>query len=559
PDNTIISAARPALAQIVEELRAERCGSVTLSVPAGYHSPLVSGVCAPLAQALDRFEFDFPKTPFLSGVSMRFESDPEEMRENLVEQMTKPVDFVEMIERAYRNGGRRCVEIGPKQVLTRLAAKILKDKPDARYYVCDYGPKGIDRDFDASIVDALRTPRIVVPSATISAPKHKSAESVSKDKTLQASFAIFHSDSLPEDVVSYSGDSYEIGLARGRYDGDRIRRALRRYADVAGSSNEKLLPAFDASELSRAQDVFGQSGYDELRGIADGAGVPFAALIRHNLSVFPVSREFIPEWGGVMKLGGGCSHFAGVTLDGEFVHGGNIDAPMTNVLSNAIAPRIVVRRPLNGYVSVSVLLTGLIGSRGGVNERGLAATTSDLLDDVYKNASKDGLRRGVAIQTILDRCATVDEAIEFLKKTRLSGAKAIGLSDATGATAIVEYAGDDCNSHIVKRWFETNHATTLQSALDSSASPAHSIARYERLRDLLGSDPDRLELNSADAFSVLRDEYDLKRVGSNATSRFRTLNMICRADNAFSWLFYRNAGVIRFQRTYSNLTTIGNE
>ena len=559
PDNTIISAARPALAQIVEELRAERCGSVTLSVPAGYHSPLVSGVCAPLAQALDRFEFDFPKTPFLSGVSMRFESDPEVIRENLVEQMTKPVDFVEMIERAYRNGGRRFVEIGPKQVLTRLAAKILKDKPDARYYVCDYGPKGIDRDFDASIVDTLRTPRIVVPSATISAPKHKSAESVSKDKTLQASFAILHSDSLPEDVVSYSGDSYEIGLARGRYDGDRIRRALRRYADVAGSSNEKLLPAFDASELSRAQDVFGQSGYDELRGIAEGAGVPLAALIRHNLSVFPVSREFIPEWGGVMKPGGGCSHFAGVTLDGEFVHGGNIDAPMTNVLSNAIAPRIVVRRPLNGYVSVSVSLTGLIGSRGGVNERGLAATTSDLLDDVYKNASKDGLRRGVAIQTILDRCATVDEAIEFLKKTRLSGAKAIGLSDATGATAIVEYAGDDCNSHIVKRWFETNHATTLQSALDSSASPAHSIARYERLRDLLGSDPDRLELNSADAFSVLRDEYDLKRVGSNATSRFRTLNMICRADNAFSWLFYRNAGVIRFQRTYSNLTTIGNE
>ncbi len=559
PDNTIISAARPALAQIVEELRAERCGSVTLSVPAGYHSPLVSGVCAPLAQALDRFEFDFPKTPFLSGVSMRFESDPEVIRENLVEQMTKPVDFVEMIERAYRNGGRRFVEIGPKQVLTRLAAKILKDKPDARYYVCDYGPKGIDRDFDASIVDTLRTPRIVVPSATISAPKHKSAESVSKDKTLQASFAILHSDSLPEDVVSYSGDSYEIGLARGRYDGDRIRRALRRYADVAGSSNEKLLPAFDASELSRAQDVFGQSGYDELRGIAEGAGVPLAALIRHNLSVFPVSREFIPEWGGVMKPGGGCSHFAGVTLDGEFVHGGNIDAPMTNVLSNAIAPRIVVRCPLNGYVSVSVSLTGLIGSRGGVNERGLAATTSDLLDDVYKNASKDGLRRGVAIQTILDRCATVDEAIEFLKTTKLSGAKAIGLSDATGATAIVEYAGDDCNSHIVKRWFETNHATTLQSALDSSASPAHSIARYERLRDLLGSDPDRLELNSADAFSVLRDEYDLKRVGSNATSRFRTLNMICRADNAFSWLFYRNAGVIRFQRTYSNLTTIGNE
>ena len=546
PDNTIISATRPALAQIAEELKAEHCGSVILSVPAGYHSPLVADVRPDLGKMLAGIEFDFPKTPFLSGVSMRFESDPEVIRENLVEQMTKPVDFIEMMERAYRNGGRRFVEIGPKQVLTRLAAKILKGKEGASYYVCDYGVKGVEREFDASILEALRAPRVAVsvPATEPSEPTPPPTEQVQERPEPQ------RGETLPEDVVAYSGSPYEIGLARGRGDGDRIRRALRRYADVAGTSNEKLLPTIDAAEIARAQDVFGQSGYDELRGLAEGAGVPLAALIRHNLSAFPASREHIAEWGGLAKPSGGCSHFAGATLDGEFVHGGNIDAPISNILPNALASRIAVRRPEVGYASVSILLTGLIGSRGGVNERGLAATTCDLLDEVYRAAPKEGLHRGVVLQTILDRCATVEEALEFLKTTRLSGAKAIGLSDAQGATALAEYAGDERGALVVKRWFGANHAQTLKSGLDSQSAPSHSIARYERLRELLGADANRLARASADAFAVLRDEYDAKRANSN--SRFRTLNMILRADNAFSWLFYRNAGVIRFQRTYSN-------
>ncbi len=553
PDNTIISATRPALLQIADELKTERCGSVILPVPAGYHSPLVAEVCPRLIHALARFEFDFPTTPFLSGVSMRFESDPDVIRLNLVEQMTKPVDFVEMMERAYRNGGRRFVEIGPKQVLTRLAAKILKDKPDASYYVCDYGPKGSGREFDASIFDALRRPSVSV--APVFASERENAESSKKDDSKRETFSIVRDESLPEDVVSYAGSSYEIGLARGRFDGDRIRRALRRYADVAGSTSEKLLPTFDSSDLSNVQDVFGQSGYDELRGMAEGARVPFAALVRHNLSIFPVSRDHISEWGGIAKPGGGCSHFAGVTLDGEFVHGGNIDAPVMGILPGTVASRVAVRRPVEGYASVSIALTGLVGSRGGVNERGLAATTSDLLDEVYRDAPKEGLRRGVAIQAILDRCSTVDEAIEFIETTRISGAKAIGLSDATGATAIVEFAGNERDARVVKRWFETNHARVLKSALASRSAPTHSIARLERLRELLGDSADRLDLNSDDAFAVLRDEHDTKR----STSRFRTLNMIHRADNAFSWMFYRNEGAIRFQRTYSSMTTREND
>ncbi|MBR5757920.1 MAG: acyltransferase domain-containing protein, partial [Thermoguttaceae bacterium] len=551
PDNTIISAVRPALEQIAEELKSEHCGSVILSVPVGFHSPLVAGVCSPLDNALSGIDFDFPTTPFMSGVSMRFESDPEVIRENLVEQMTKPVDFVEMIERAYRNGGRRFVEIGPKQVLTRLAAKILKDKPDASYYVCDYGPKGIDREFDASIVNSLRNSSVTVQFDPKSVIGRNNAEETKKSEPQQESFSTLHNDALPEEVVSYSGGPCEIGLARGRCDGERIRRALRRYADVAGTSSEKLLPNVNATDIARAQEFFGQSGYDELRGIAEGAGVPLAALIRHNLSVFPASREHIPEWGGFAKPNGGCSHFAGVTLDGEFVHGGNIDAPIMNILPNAIESRIAVRRPLDGYASVSILLTGLIGSRGGVNERGLAATTSDLLDDVYKNAPKDGLRRGIAIQTILDRCATVDEAIEFVKTTKLSGAKSIGLSDANGATALIEYAGDERNSLILKRWHETNHSTTLRTALAEDSAPLNSIARHERLQELLGSDDGRLELDSSAAFDVLRDEFD-STDDESRVRRFRTLNMICRSDNVFSWMFYRNEGVIRFQRSYSN-------
>ena len=557
PDNTILSATRPALERIAEELKAEHFGSVTLTVPAGYHSPLVGGVRPGLAKALRDVPFDFAKTPFLSGVSMRFESDPEVMRDNLIEQMTKPVDFIEMMERAYRNGGRRFVEIGPKQVLTRLAAKILKEKSDVSFFATDFGVKGVEREFDLASLDPLRrtSVQVAIPNATTGADVVKTSceETTPKnDDAAPTNCVVLSGESLPEDVVSYSGTPYEIGLARGRYDGDRIRRALRRYADVAGTPTEKLLPTFDESELASAQDVFGADGYEELRGLAEGAGVSLAALIRHNLSVFPVSREHVAEWGGVAKPTGGCSHFAGATSDGDFVHGGNIDAPFSNIIPNALASRIVARRPSSGYASVSISLTGLIGSRGGVNERGLAATTCDLLDDVYKNAPKTGLRRGVVLQTILDRCATVEEALDFLKSARLSGAKSIGLSDAQGKTALVEYVGGERNALVVKRWFGSNHAQALRSALDHPSAPAHSIARYERMRELLGESVEGLKLARANAFSVLRDENDPKRATTGASARFRSLSMILRADNAFSWLLYRNAGVIQFKRSYSS-------
>ena len=416
--------------------------------------------------------------------------------------------------------------IETKRLSTRSSANILTRRPSAGYYVSDSGTRAKVRDFDAPAYDGARSGPTFIPSVFCSA--------------------------ATERVVSYSGAPYEIGLARGRSDGDRIRRALRRYADVAGSTNEKLLPTVTAYEISRAREVFGESGYDELRGLADGAETPLGALIRHNLSAFPTSREYVSEFGGIAKPSGGCAHFAGATLDGEFVHGGNIDAPIANILPNALASRIATRRPKGGYASVLVLLTGLIGCCGGVNERGLAVTTCDLLDDVYRDAPREGMQRGIVLQTILDRCATVEEGIEFLRTAQLSGAKSIGLSDAQGATALVEYAGAERASLVVQRWFGANHAQGLPSALARSSAPSHSLARYERLRELLGDAPDRLSRRSEDAFAVLRDEYDAKRASSVSSSRFRTLNMILRSDNAFSWLFYRNEGVIRFQRAYSS-------
>ena len=131
--------------------------AILISVPAAYHSPLVADVCRPLEKALEDIRFSVPTIPFLSSVSMRFEADPDVFRTNLVTQMTRPVNFVEIIRKAYHEGGRHFIEVGPKNVLGRLASKILADKTDAHYYYCDNGPKGIDRPLNfAQVLSELK-------------------------------------------------------------------------------------------------------------------------------------------------------------------------------------------------------------------------------------------------------------------------------------------------------------------------------------------------------------------------------------------------------------------
>ena len=63
--------------------------------------------------------------PLLSSVSNRYEADPLSIRDNLVDQLTEPVRYPELIHRLVDDGIGLLIEVGPKQVLTGLHRAIL--------------------------------------------------------------------------------------------------------------------------------------------------------------------------------------------------------------------------------------------------------------------------------------------------------------------------------------------------------------------------------------------------------------------------------------------------
>jgi len=131
PDQTVLGGSQEAIAAAAARL--EGAGFVTrqIPVPRPFHTPLMAGVRVQLRAALDQLPIRPPRIPFLSSVTNRYTADPEEIRENLVEQLVRPVHYVELVERLIADEVTHFVEAGPRQVLTRLTRGIIGERPSA--------------------------------------------------------------------------------------------------------------------------------------------------------------------------------------------------------------------------------------------------------------------------------------------------------------------------------------------------------------------------------------------------------------------------------------------
>ena len=113
-----------------------------IPVACAFHSPIVAGARETLAQTLAGMAVCSPQLPVFSNTTgAAYPNDPDGVRALLAEQVAKPVQFAEEIEAMYAAGARIFVETGPGQVLTRLTAEILGDRPHVAV-ACDAGEPG---------------------------------------------------------------------------------------------------------------------------------------------------------------------------------------------------------------------------------------------------------------------------------------------------------------------------------------------------------------------------------------------------------------------------------
>lgn len=158
-----------------------------------------------------------------------------------------------------------------------------------------------------------------------------------------------------------------------------------------------------------------------------------------------------------------CSTFAAQTPEGEYIMGRNLDNQETDLA-------VVQTAPKDGYRSVSVVNLSFLGYNkdhtpaklkdrivamgapyfplDGINEKGFAVGVLQLMaEPTNQNTEKPDIDTTVAIRLMLDKAATVDEAIGLLRQYDMhasaDGCYHFQMADATGRSVVVEYVRDE--------------------------------------------------------------------------------------------------------------------
>jgi len=108
------------------ELLIEKGARRALKLPVGgaFHSPLMEPAREELAAAIKDTIFSKPTCPIYQNVVAKAVTNPEEIKENLIAQLTAPVRWTQSIQQMITDGGTEFIEVGPGKVLQGLMRKI---------------------------------------------------------------------------------------------------------------------------------------------------------------------------------------------------------------------------------------------------------------------------------------------------------------------------------------------------------------------------------------------------------------------------------------------------
>ena len=124
PGQVVLSGHEEGLEAATSEAEEEGARTTRLPVAGGFHSPAIESAVPEFEQALAEIEFASPRAPVFSGVTAEPFDDP---ARQLVQSLTSPVRWREILLALHERGARRFVETGPGKVLTGLVKRTLDD------------------------------------------------------------------------------------------------------------------------------------------------------------------------------------------------------------------------------------------------------------------------------------------------------------------------------------------------------------------------------------------------------------------------------------------------
>jgi [acyl-carrier-protein] S-malonyltransferase len=101
--------------------------AVLLPVGGAFHSPLMEPARTELAEAIEKTTFYNPTCPIYQNVVAKAVMDKEEIKKNLIDQLTGPVRWTQSVQAMISDAASDFIEIGPGKVLQGLINKIDKN------------------------------------------------------------------------------------------------------------------------------------------------------------------------------------------------------------------------------------------------------------------------------------------------------------------------------------------------------------------------------------------------------------------------------------------------
>ncbi len=204
-------------------------------------------------------------------------------------------------------------------------------------------------------------------------------------------------------VLHLKGTPYEMGYQHGVLFKDHVRENAKYLLEVKGEQQTlewgpvRLKPRQIVETIIETQKRFVPDRYlDEIRGVADGAGVPVADARLAN---------FIPEMFH-------CSGFAvmnSATKDGTLYHGRVLDYAIDWRLQEHAV--IIVAEPAGGIPFVNVTYAGFIGSVTGMNAQHVS------IGEMGGGGVGhwEGVPMAWLVREVLERAQTLDDAIRIFR------------------------------------------------------------------------------------------------------------------------------------------------
>lgn len=128
PGQLVISGSMEGINKACEALKAAGAKrALPLKVGGAFHSPLMEPARVELAEAIERTAIQTPLCPVYQNVNALPMTNPDEIKANLIKQLTYPVKWTQISKAMIADGADTFIEVGPGNVLQGLIKKVKAD------------------------------------------------------------------------------------------------------------------------------------------------------------------------------------------------------------------------------------------------------------------------------------------------------------------------------------------------------------------------------------------------------------------------------------------------